>query len=360
MNHFIPRLRSLVPVPLVFVGIALLVTGFECDCSDPPEDPSPSEYTPPPPGGVIAESVDGGGSWVPLDDLFFAEAFYGGSFAGVPGHFVVGGKDTLNQPTIWTTTDSASTWQPTFAGTGSGAFEDIKLTSAGRLIAVSSGSGLICTSDDGGLSWVVRHSGGPFLKAVDFSAGTNIVIAVGFSGSIFRSADGGTSWIGVSSGTTQDLFGIHCFRNAATDTMIVVGAAGTVVRSTDAGLTWSPSTLPTSDILKAVSFSGNSVGRFGVAMGNSNRIFRTTNGGTTWQDKTGGTVGNIEDVIVSYDGTRSLAVFNQGSSASIQVSTDGGNSWGLASFVLNAYIFKLVPMDASLNSVIVAVGELYN
>jgi photosystem II stability/assembly factor-like uncharacterized protein len=333
----LPSLITCLAICVLSLGI--IATGCKKDntSTNNPPDPTNNRSL-----GIFVETHNRGDSWSGKDSLLFAKNLYSGSFTFIDSIFLVVGQDTANKAVIWASTDNGFHWAPALTTSNQGAFEDLTHTQLyTQLVAV--GSVGIYRSTNHGLAWTLRTGVGD-LKAVDFFERSAVGVAVGAGGTILRSADNGSTWTAVSSGTTQDLFGVHCINTALSDTIVAAGAAATIVRSTDAGLTWTVTMLPRPTILKAVSFSGNSVGRYGVTVGNGGVIFRTTNGGITWEDKTGNTSGNYEDVRVSDDGTLALAVFNQTGPhvAFFFSSTNTGSTWSNLSSVGGAYLFKLV------------------
>jgi photosystem II stability/assembly factor-like uncharacterized protein len=328
-------------VAICVLSLGIIATGCKSEETSTNNPPDSTSNTPKP-LGIFTETHNRGNSWSGYDSLLFARNLYGGSFTFTANIFIVVGEDTARKAAIWASTDNGFHWSPALTTSNQGAFEDVTHTQGySQLVAV--GSVGIYRSINHGLAWTLRTGVGN-LNAVDFFEGSAVGVAVGAGGRILRSADNGSTWTAVSSGTTQNLFGVHCINTALSDTIVAVGAAATIVRSTDAGLTWTVTTLPTPTILKAVSFSGNSVGRYGVTVGNSGVIFRTTDGGITWLNETVNISGNNEDVRVSDDGTLALAIFNQTAphAAFFLSSTNKGSTWSSPSSVGDAYLFKLV------------------
>jgi photosystem II stability/assembly factor-like uncharacterized protein len=334
------RLLSLLASSAICIVLsAVLSAGCKKD-STSTNNPPDTTSNPSRPFGVFTETHNRGGSWSDKDSLLFARNVYGGTFTLTANIFVVVGQDTAGKAAIWTSTDNGFHWSSSLTTSSSGAFEDVTHTQGyARLVAV--GDNGIYWSTNNGLAWTLRTGAGN-LKAIDFFEGSDVGVAVGLGGVIHRSLNSGSTWAPVSSGTTQDLFGVHCI--ASSDTIIAVGAAATVVRSTDAGATWTATTLSTATILKAVSFSGNSTGRYGITVGNGGVRFRSTDGGVSWQDRSGNASGNYEDVRVSDDGSVCLAVFNQTAphTAFFFSSNDEGRSWGSSGSVHGAYVLKIV------------------
>ena len=315
---------------------------------------------------VFVESQDVGGLWSEIDSLAFARKLTAGSFTNTDNIFILVGQDTANRATIWLSTDNGFHWASALTLiNGTTTFNDITHTPGyARLVAVSSG-GQAFLSNNNGVTWAAQSSAGPALNGVDFFEGANIGVAVGNNGTILRSVDAGSNWAAVSSGTAQDLFGVHCIGSptSPTDTIVAVGAGGTIVRSTDAGLTWAVTTLPRSMILKAVSFSGLQAGRYGIAVGNNRAIFKTTDNGNNWTEISyfpG--YGNHEDVVVSADGSKGVAM-NSNAGTTIYISTDRGQQWnptspGLPghSAIEGVYLYKFVFRNDDLNGYVFAVG----
>ncbi|HEU4963602.1 MAG TPA: cadherin-like beta sandwich domain-containing protein [Bacilli bacterium] len=173
----------------------------------------------------------------------------------------------------------------------------------GKWIAISTGSGIYKSTDDG-ISWNPQTVGGT-LNRVSYT-GSQWVIS-GMNGAIYTSPNG-DSWTPRTSGASEGLYG------TATDgsTLVTVGDYGRVVYSTDDGNSWTPTTAGGVRLL-SVAYGG---GRF-VAVGNTGTIYYSDSG-MSWSPATSGV--SVQLTGVTYTNGYYVAV---GASGTILVSADG-------------------------------------
>ncbi len=178
-------------------------------------------------------------------------------------------------------------------------------------------TGIILSTDDGGLSWNTVNSGViSTLRGINFSDELTGII-VGSKGTILRTTNGGVSWTKLPKASTKDLVGVTFIRQ---NTWVIVGTGGLILRSTDNGLTWL--TIPNNIVVSffSVAFSDTNVG---VMVGTSGNILRTTDGGLSWSKQKSPTLRNLLDVSFS-DPATGIAVGSQGT---IIQSLDSGATW---------------------------------
>ncbi len=132
-----------------------------------------------------------------------------------------------------------------------------------------------------------------------------------------------SSWSPLTSGTTNDLWGI--WAGSGTN-LYTVGNNGTILHSSD-GTTWSAQTSGTTNLLYTI--WGSSATNL-YAVGNSGTILHSSDG-TTWSAQTSGTANNLYWVW----GTSATNVYAVGTSGTILHSTDGSTWSALTSGTTN-------------------------
>jgi photosystem II stability/assembly factor-like uncharacterized protein len=179
----------------------------------------------------------------------------------------------------------------------------------------------------------------------------NTGIAVGNRGTILHTSDGGTTWITKGSNITARLNAIT-FANASTG--IAVGAEGIILRTTDGGETWTRQESSTNFTIYGVDFANTHVG---TAVGAFGTILRTTDGGVTWQDQSIFLSGEYLFAVSTPNPNLAVAVGGV-LSATIAVTSDGGNTWNsFTADSLSALYGILVLSDGPGNPRGLAVGE---
>ncbi|MEK6900017.1 MAG: YCF48-related protein, partial [Nanoarchaeota archaeon] len=168
--------------------------------------------------------------------------------------------------------------------------------------------------------------------------------AVGHSGLILRTTDGGSTWSSQTSGTVNNLYGVH-FLNATLGS--AVGESGTIVRTVDGGTTWTNQTSGTANQLNSILLLSADVG---IAVGNSGTIIVTTNSGTTWSSQTSGTVQNLTDI----EATGFSGLFTVGTNGTVLRTTNSGSTWTNMNFNATSKELRAVSFTDALT--ITAVG----
>ena len=138
-----------------------------------------------------------------------------------------------------------------------------------------------------------------------------LVLAVIFNSLIFA------QWFPVSSGTTNNLYGIDML---ASGVGYAVGDVGTILKTTDSGNTWNPLNSNTTTQLNAVYFFNDNTG---IVVGVGGLILRTTDGGSNWSTIV---VTDVFDQLLSVSFSGAYGIIG-GESQTILYSTDSGASW---------------------------------
>lgn len=99
---------------------------------------------------------------------------------------------------------------------------------------------------------------------------------VGNGGTILFTYNGGVNWSPQTSGVSVDLRGVYF-----SDSLIgwIVGSSGTILHTIDGGETWISQDSSTFDNLYALDFVDN---KHGWVVGDNSTILYTNNGGVTW------------------------------------------------------------------------------
>lgn len=131
-------------------------------------------------------------------------------------------------------------------------------------------------TQDGGKSWTNANSGYTSMRFMDiFIQDKATIFMSGNEGIIIRSVNGGASWQTLSTGTTEQLWGIH-FLNS--NLGFAVGSNGTIIRSTNGGSNWENIPTGINNLFFDVYFTNRGVG---FASG-SNVLFKTIDTGANW------------------------------------------------------------------------------
>jgi len=227
-------------------------------------------------GGVIIQSVDGGGTFT-IDTMATKSDlnYFTGNGLDLSG-IAVG-----NNGVILTTSDDALNWQPITSNT---------------------------TSD---------------LLSVKIESFSGTGFAVGKNQTIIRTENRGLNWSGVQSGSNSITYSGICFVNQFV--AIVVGDSSStgkpiVLYTLDAGLTWQPATIPVLNNIKlnSVSFLDT---LNGITVGTGGTILKTTDAGLTWVQKFPSVITDLYSVL--FDAEVCMIAGNK----SILRSFDLGETW---------------------------------
>lgn len=265
---------------------------------------------------TILHTIDGGDNWYPqvspvssnYNDVHFVDSLNGWAVGS-------GGK-------VVHTSDGGNTWSAQSSGTSqyiNGVFFVDANTGwfvGGKYPGFTSPYQFIYKTDNGGISWqrqLYRANKTPLTKLVFVDK--QVGWAVGETSSILHTTNGGASWSEQSSGTTQQLYGIHFISN---QTGWIVGRSGTVLYTTNAGETWIAKDTGSSETFSAVSFADSQTGWI---VGNNGVVLQTQDGGSSWQAQDSKTTKGLSSVTVIDANT----VWAVGLSGSIIHSVSGGN-----------------------------------
>ncbi|GAB4365163.1 MAG: hypothetical protein Kow0042_04240 [Calditrichia bacterium] len=177
-----------------------------------------------------------------------------------------------NGGTVLVTSDGGVNWTSSYTGVTTD-LTGIRLVPNGGNVAgfITGLNGLICRSDDLGLSWTpfTTNTSAHFYASSFINA--NLGWAVGSGGTIC--IYDGVNWIPQTTNTTITFYGVYGFGGFAW----AVGENGTICRYD--GSAWSPQTTNTNVTFYDVAFLN---AKFGYAVGADGTICRTRNGGQTW------------------------------------------------------------------------------
>lgn len=198
-----------------------------------------------------------------------------------------GAAGTKSGKLFYTTTSGDSWIQANLSGVQSDFSEKItditfKNLTSGKGFANGS-SGTILVTQDYGQTWALQAKiTQNNLNALSFIDG-NTGLAVGDNGTIIKTGDGST-WVDITTLEPLKLKATHLVKG--TSTGYAVGEKGTIVKTTDAGLSWKPLSSGVSDNLYGVWFKNE---KEGFAVGDAGLILKTTTGGSTWSGVRRGT-----------------------------------------------------------------------
>ncbi len=106
---------------------------------------------------------------------------------------------------------------------------------------------------------------------------------------------GNAQWIGLTSNTTQHLYGVY-FQSDAVG--YAVGAQGTILKTTDAGSTWNSLISGVSDKLNSVYFTDDTTG---YVTGGNGLILKTTDAGVSWSSRSSGAASELSCIFFLND-----------------------------------------------------------
>lgn len=240
--------------------------------------------------------------------------------------------------TIYTSTNSGTTWTPRATPAGR-VWSGVATSADGfRVVAVSRGQPFI--SADSGLTWTTPSTSFPQslqFEAVSCSADGHLMLASGFQVptdnylySLYRSVDGGTNWTIIDALQMR----IAALCSSGDGKIVFAGAKpGLIYTSTDEGITWSTTSAP-SDYWHALcgSLDGKRVyaaaNGEGVGPWNPGVLYTSSDSGATWTSNAIPDY-SITKLACSADGRRVvlLAVRISSGQGRILSSTDEGATW---------------------------------
>jgi len=155
------------------------------------------------------------------------------------------------------------------------------INSEGLVLLATSNSGLIYTSNDGGVNWNSRSisSGNVNRRALVTSENGDQIYSAVYGGKIEYSTDSGATW-SVSADVTQNWISISASNSF--EKIYAVGYQGLIYRSTDSGATWTQVSLPR---LPWISIATSADGSKIVAAAKGGNIYNSTDSGATWNSR---------------------------------------------------------------------------
>jgi photosystem II stability/assembly factor-like uncharacterized protein len=263
---------------------------------------------------VAHRSLDGGQTWMPIDDL--ANTSVDGLFVDAEGTVYAA---SLFQ--LFRSTDRGDTWTVSNPQAGdlqygfSRGNTDYRLaatvTPQGTLL-VGAGPGGVYRSDDGGVSWEPAL---PAVRAADIAAAPEAAFVIDADGTVYRSDDEGQTWSRLSN--TPLIEAVDAVPRRMT-TAPGGGVLVTTVRGLyrlSAGGQWAALGLAGQRVTAARALDERTV--LAVACSEAvegDQVFLTTDGGGTWRNVSGGLEAPIRDV---HD-------FAQGPEGMVYVAARGG------------------------------------
>jgi len=207
--------------------------------------------------GSILQTTSGGTDWSPqhsgttngLAAVFFTDPDTG---------YVTGSSSTLLK-----TTNGGEDWSPLPLPVPY--FTAIHFTSAsvGYGVGTNGNAGVIMKTVDGGLNWVVQHTGTVTIYNAVYFVNDSTGFVVGGNGRIFGTTNGGATWTQQTSGVTTNLLSVY-FTDANNG---YISEYGRILRTTNGGQTWTYLTIFQSYELWSIRFTdantGYAVGRTG-------------------------------------------------------------------------------------------------
>lgn len=199
---------------------------------------------------------------------------------------------------------------------------------------------ILSSAAPGQFEWVPQSSGtAETLYGVFFLTG-DIGYVCGAGGIVLKTIDGGSGWQDISPlNPPADWQGIHFF---SADEGIIAGSGGAMLRTTDGGATWSPVSSGVTDDLYGISFAGDN----GISGGASQTLLSSSDRGLSWQIAQTGFFGG------GFQSVRMLSPeigFAGGDNSIFQplaaATVDGGATWTFTPFYLGSNEGRLYGID---------------
>jgi photosystem II stability/assembly factor-like uncharacterized protein len=222
--------------------------------------------------GTSLFTNDGGGTWTGI--VLTADDLGDVSFRDASTGLIVGDNGI-----VFRTVNGGITWVPVASGTGNNL---LNVAFGGPGLAHASGrDGTILRSTDDGATWSLVETGATRYRST--AAQGMRAWHVGDGGAIRATADGGSTWADQTSGTTNDLHGVHF---VSTTEGWIAGQNNTLLYTNDGGATWVPRNAGVLVGLDDVFFVSSTLG---WVIGDAGTILRSTDGGLSWLPEASGT-----------------------------------------------------------------------
>lgn len=198
----------------------------------------------------------------------------------------------------------------------------LAVSRSGRVCLAGGYPGNLYRSTDFGQTWVSVQSSSQWLAAA-ISEDEQTMYAAGQSGSAYRSLDGGGTWAAMGGIPAGD-WRVICTSNDGQRVFAVPGS-GVPMLSTNAGQTWTSVTALASAQWRGAAMSGDGMVLVAGAAGDSSATRNISlDGGVTWSGLTTAPSGSIEDLCISETGMR----IGIGSGTNTPcISLDRGQTW---------------------------------
>src|SRR2546427_2801963 len=191
---------------------------------------------------------------------------------------------------ILSTNDAGGTWTQRVVGGTTFSLEGIDCPTTTVCFAVGGmqdSSAAVLYTTNGGATWTLKPSAGPYNLNRISCASVQICVAVGYAGSIIRTTDGVNWSTGTSPIMWRQLWGVDCPTATA-----CFAVADQIIATTDGGASWSIES-PQTNFLWGVDCATPTTclvaGRGGV-------ILSTANGGANWSSQNSGTTNELMGV----------------------------------------------------------------
>jgi photosystem II stability/assembly factor-like uncharacterized protein len=258
--------------------------------------------------GLIAKVTDGNTGWVvqtsgttqSLRHIWFNASDTSEGYAvGDSGVFL----RTTNGGTNWTSLTSSAGAAPTALRGVHGTVDTVVAVGVTGIIVRTRAAGNSITNT------TTLRSVWPVTSA--------LVYAAGAGGTILKTTNAGTNWTSLTSGTSQDLYGIR-FRDA--NNGYAVGNGGTLLQTTNGGSNWIPRTSGTGLNLRSVTIASADTA---YATGVNGIMVKTGNAGGSWYVQETPTTAQLNHV---YAYSKDL-VFAVGLNGTILKAVNEGDNW---------------------------------
>ena len=252
---------------------------------------------------------------------------------------------------IHMTKDGGKTWIDASSGYTGTRFMDIEMVND-SVLYMSGNYGLIIRSVDGGNQWSTLSTGvTEQLWGLLFTS-TQTGFAVGSNGIILRTLDGGEHWEIRPSGTNH-LFYDVC---ATESGLLFASGSNILLRSENGGDSWEPVNFfpfePPADWIRSIQFVTNEIG---YACADIGRIYKTTDAGKSWTRQNS----NTQEALFELDFVDENFGIVCGFNGTILKTEDGGEHWASMSCPVGTeHLYSIEMVDRNLGYICTHFGKI--
>ncbi len=310
-------------------------------------------------GGGVFKSLDGGGSWSPMNSGLVgadvsiltvnpvtSSTLYAGTSAGV-----------------FKSVDGGGSWSGAGAGLPDSSIRTMILEPAAPSILYLGTSAGVFKSSDGGGSWSGINTGLTTTDVRSLALAGSTLYAGTSGGGVFRSSDGGGSWSGVNSGL-GNAYVLSLAVNPATPTTLYAGSSAGLFKSVNGGGSWSSVNSGLTN-LSVQTMAVDPVTPSTLYAGTSSGLFKSLDGGGNWfAAGSGMTATNVRALVLNPVAPATLYAgicddYGGVNGGGVYKSVTGGDGWSVANRGLTCSFVSALAIDPA-NPANLFAGTAYN